>query len=160
MNKSYNPFKMWGFWVGFIIGFILVLSITIKPFGCHPEWRSWNDDIYFGVESGFNLVGSSSCYNVVSPTYKYCAVAESDYYRYKNYNFKDCLKNPNNYPFSREDLKITIDNVDEEFLSYYGSGRVFNIDALLGIVIFALIPALIFSVIGRGIHSLIRKLRN
>lgn len=41
VRKSYNPFKMWGFWIGFIIFFIL----SIRPCGIIAP----------------NLVGSGDC---------------------------------------------------------------------------------------------------
>lgn len=76
-KKSYNPFKMWGFWIGFIIIFILV----IRPCGIVAS----------------NLVGSSDC--------------------------------------------VAWNNVD------------------MGVVIL-LVPALVLGVLGWGIHSLFRYLKN
>lgn len=40
-KKSYNPFKMWGFW----IGFMLFIILSIRPCGIEAP----------------NLVGSSNC---------------------------------------------------------------------------------------------------
>lgn len=192
IRKSNNPLKMWGFWLGFIIAVALIISgsaaiiipgILVQPLGCNPNiytwgsdsiynrhipWRSWMDGVYFGIES------RGGCFNIVSRVHKYCSIAEKQYdpnnhyltYKYPNLNFEDCLKNPNNYHFSRIDTQITLDNISNEYPSGYDGGRTVNIsemirDRYLFFMLFQIlvmfILSIIFGTIGWGIHSLIRK---
>lgn len=159
VKKSYNPFKTWGFWIGFIIGFSIVLFSVIKPFGCNPQYASWSNGVYFGIESF--MAGSSNCTDFVTPKYQFCSTAMS---YHKGITIEKCLENPNQYSFKSSAksgiVDITVDNIEYEFSSY-GGDRIFKVYWLLfylyGVSIWGLIPAFIFGSIGWGIHSLIRK---
>lgn len=167
IKKENNPFKMWGFWLGFVVGFSMFFFSSIKPSGCSPQYASWNKGVYFGLES-FNFIGSSDCTNFVTPKYKFCEAAMSYYSHYAEpfedimERRDDCLENPNKYPFEiggeidgDPNIKITVDNVGQELL---GGNVVFKMRHLLFSLIhpLGLVFAIILGTLGWVLHLLFR----
>ena len=160
--KSHNLFKMRGAWIGFSILFILFLIFSIKPFGCSPEYYSKlnvGEEVYFGIES-FSPIGSSNCYEYVSLEYKFCNHAANG----DNFDFKDCLDNPQKYSFEiggelRGDpnTNVTIENLLDTRLKEGGGPQLLTVRAIVGLIISISLFSFIGFLIGWGIHSLIRK---
>jgi len=136
--KSYNPFKMWGSWVGLVVVIIAIFSILFS--NCSGNYFPDGKEEFFQVSvPGFQ----TTCVHVVTNTLKHCADARPRFIG--EFDMDNCLSNPDNYQFTGSG----------------GDGAFKTLGSfLIMVIIWILILGAIGFLFGWVIHSLIRKYKN
>ena len=153
IKKSYNPFRMWGSWIGIILFLIMGMAIMpqLRHINNQCSFYSSAEEIQSKLDNGYTIgcgcVGNLCGGPIVSETLKCVSANQMDFYeKYKIREISEFNCKSSNVIYNSFDTityKFDIEEAD-----------------IIGGFFELLSTIIIGFLLGWGIHSLIRKLRS